>query len=88
MTRPGIPQTDSIQKLARFSGEHDATDFADQLEEVGDPVFGRQATIKLRLEPQEAEAVRRMAQSAGMDSVDLIHQWVIEKIETAGSARE
>ncbi len=48
-------------------------------------MFERQATIKLRLEPQEAEAVRRIAESAGMDSVALIHQWVVEKIETSGS---
>jgi predicted DNA binding CopG/RHH family protein len=87
MNSPKIPQTDSIQELARFWDAHDITDFADQLEEMTDPVFERQATIKLRLEPHEAEAVRQMAESAGTDSVKLIHQWVIEKIETSGSPR-
>jgi hypothetical protein len=82
MNRPEIPQTDSIQELARFWDTHDVTDFADQLEEVTDSVFERQATITLRLEPQEAEAVRRIAESAGMDSVALIQRWVRERIET------
>ena len=29
----------------------------------------------------EAEAVRQMAQSAGIDSVALIRQWVVEKTD-------
>jgi len=73
---------DSIQELTRFWDAHDITDFSEQVEEVTDPVFARQATIKLRLEPPEAEAVRRIAESAGLDSVALIHQWVVERIET------
>jgi len=88
MKRPQIPQTDSIQELARFWDTHDVADFDDQLEQVADPVFQRQATISLRLEPREAESVRHIAQSAGMDSVELIHRWVIEKIETAGATSE
>jgi hypothetical protein len=34
-----IPETDSIEELARFWDSHDLTDFEDQLEEVTDPVF-------------------------------------------------
>ncbi len=34
-----IPDTDSIEELARFWDTHDLTDFQDQLEEVATPVF-------------------------------------------------
>ncbi len=36
-----IPLTDSIEELAQFWDLHDLTDFADELEEVSEPVFGR-----------------------------------------------
>ena len=36
MKRTNIPQTDSIQELARFWDTHDLTDFEDELEEVGE----------------------------------------------------
>ena len=35
----GLPQTDSIQELAQFWDTHDLTEFADELEEVIEPVF-------------------------------------------------
>ncbi len=84
MNSPKIPQTDSIQELAHFWETHDVTDFDDELEEVAEPVFERRATIELHLEPDEAEAVRRIAESAGIGSIALIHQWVIERIEASG----
>jgi hypothetical protein len=34
-----LPQTDSIEELARFWDTHDLTAFEDQLEEVTEPVF-------------------------------------------------
>jgi hypothetical protein len=34
MNCPKIPQTDSIEELARFWDAHDLTDFEDELEEV------------------------------------------------------
>lgn len=39
-----IPQADSIHELARFWDTHDLTDFEDQLEEVSEPVFDRDAS--------------------------------------------
>ena len=41
MKRVNIPQTDSIEELARFWDTHDLTEFEDQLEEVSEPVFER-----------------------------------------------
>lgn len=75
-----IPQTDSIQELAQFWDTHDLTDFVNKLEEVQEPVFQRKKAIAVRLEPQEADAVQHIAQLAGVDSADLIRQWVLEKI--------
>jgi hypothetical protein len=40
---PKLPQTDSIEELARFWDSHDLTDFEDQLEEVTEPVQGPRA---------------------------------------------
>jgi hypothetical protein len=44
-----IPNTDSIQELADFWDTHSVTDFDDQLEEVSEPVFGRQVGHALRV---------------------------------------
>ncbi len=75
-----LPQTDSIQELAQFWDVHDLADFEEELEEAADPSFERATTFTLRLESGEAEAVKRIAESSGMADVDLIHQWVLEKI--------
>jgi len=79
-----IPQTDSISELAQFWDTHDLTDFEDVLEEVKERVFERQTgtIVPVPLCPDEAEAVRRIARSRGMDDKTLIHEWVIEKLRT------
>jgi hypothetical protein len=84
MINSNIPQTDSIHELAKFWDAHDLTDFAEELEEVHEPVFERKNAIEVLLEPQEAQAVQQIAESTGIDSADLIRQWVIEKIHVAG----
>ena len=47
MNHPKIPQTDSIEELARFWDTHDLTDFEDELEEVTEPVFEHSPVVKL-----------------------------------------
>jgi len=76
-----IPQTDSIQELARFWDTHDLTDFEDQLEEVVEPLFEPEAVINVVLGPEEIEALNELAKSKGVGSSDLIRQWVREKIQ-------
>lgn len=39
-----IPQTDSIEELAKFWDTHDVTDFEDELEEVTESIFARSIT--------------------------------------------
>jgi predicted DNA binding CopG/RHH family protein len=83
MNQPTIPQTDSIQELARFWDTHDLTDFEDQLEEVSEPVFEREMTVQVHLKAQEAEAVKEVARLRGMSYGELIQEWVLEKIHAA-----
>jgi len=80
MNRPKIPQTDSIEELARFWNTHDLTDFEDELEEVTEPVFEDSAVVKIHLQPQEIEAVKEIAQTKGIGSAELIREWILEKI--------
>jgi predicted DNA binding CopG/RHH family protein len=79
MSTKGIPRTDSIQELTQFWDSQDLTDFADELEEVSGPVFGRETVVTIHLSRDEAEAVKRIARAKGIDSADLIREWVEEK---------
>ena len=79
-----IPQADSVAELARFWDAHDLTDLEDQLEEVTEPVFLRDMeTIGVPLQPQEVEAVKRIAESQGIEYAALIREWVLDKIHAS-----
>lgn len=86
MKRTNIPRTDSIQELAHFWDTHDLTDFENELEEVGEPVFERQIVIPVHLEPEESELVKELAKSRGISDVKLIQEWVVERIEASSGA--
>ena len=75
-----LPQLDSIEALARFWDTHDLTDFEDELEGVLEPVFERGTAVTIRLQPEEAEAVKEIAATKGLHDADLIYQWVREKL--------
>ena len=83
MNSSKLPQTDSIQELAQFWDTHDLTDFEDQLEEVAEPVFKRKTTIPVPLQADEIEVVQELADSKGIDSADLIREWILERIGTS-----
>jgi len=74
-----IPQTDSIQELAQFWDVHDLTDFEEQLEEVSGTVFER-STVKIHLESDEVETIRKLASSKGISHANLIREWILERI--------
>ena len=82
-----LPQTDSIEELARFWDTHDLTDFEDELEEVTEPVFVRKPEIAmvLHLEPPEVAAVDRLAREKGVGQVELVREWVLEKLQGIGA---
>ena len=58
------------------------TDFQGELEVMPEPVCDRD-TVTLRLQPGEAETVRRLAKTKGVPEAALIHLWISEKIESA-----
>ena len=81
MSTNKIPQTDSIQELAKFWDAHDITDFEAELEEVTEPVFERETEVRIHLPFKEAEAIQKMAKSQGVDSAALIREWVLERVQ-------
>lgn len=86
MNTQKLPQIDSIQELAQFWDTHDVTDFEDQLEEVVEPVFDREAAITLHLQSNEAQVVRDIAKSKGIAETELIREWILEKINSQKDA--
>ena len=69
--------------MARFWDTHDLEDFANELEEVKEPVFAVDDSIRLQLKSREAKAVRRIAESKGISQDELVKQWVLEKLGRA-----
>jgi hypothetical protein len=82
-----IPESDSVEELARFWDTHDLTDFEDQLENVPKPVFKRKSetVIPVKLRRQEAEEIKRVAKSRGVREATLLRQWVREKLRNTTS---
>ena len=77
-----IPNSDSIEELAEFWDTHDLTDFEDQLEEVGEPVFvrGDSAIISIRLRSDDLQLLRRIAKAEGIREASLLRRWVRERL--------
>jgi len=80
MSTNKIPQSDSIQELAQFWDAHGVTDFEGELEEVTEPVFERETAVMIHLSSQDAEVVKEIANSKGIEDAGLIREWVTEKV--------
>ncbi len=80
-----ILQTDSVTELARFWDSHDLTEFEDELEEITEAVFDRggQNVVHVRLQPEQAAALRRIALAKGIDETELLRDWVEEKLRAS-----
>ena len=63
------------------------TDFADQLEEVVDPVFERASgtAVTVHLRPHEAKAVTQVAKTKRVRESTLLRRWVIEKLHATST---
>ena len=84
MNKQRLPETDSIEELARFWDTHDVTEFGGELEEVTSPVFERTGKdVCVSLEPEDLLAVKRIAESRGVEYRTLVREWVLEKIHTS-----
>ena len=62
----------SSDLLAEFWDTHEVTDFADDLEEVNEPVFEPGEVVQIHLQPIEIEAVKQVAQAQGIIYEELI----------------
>jgi predicted DNA binding CopG/RHH family protein len=83
MSKQSIPHTDSIQEMSAFWDTHDLTDFEDQLHEITEPVFERKNTVQIHLPTRDLEALRQAAQLRGVSDVELIQEWILERLRTA-----
>lgn len=83
MSKQELPKTDSISELAFFWDQHDITDFADLLEEVKQPLFGKGKRIHIHLKQDEIESIERLARKSGLGKDDLIRKWIVEKLNAA-----
>ena len=81
--RQKLPNTDSIEELARFWDTHDLMDFEEDLEEVGEPVFVRTkgASLSIDLQPAEAQHLKRIARSKGVKETSVVRQWILERLQ-------
>lgn len=84
-----IPQTDSIEELAKFWDSHEVTDFENELEEVTMPVFSRVpgTTLQVELTAKEFNALKMIAQEQHSDYTRLLKEWVLEKLYYAEMMR-
>jgi hypothetical protein len=80
---------DSVEELAGFWDEHDLTDFADELQEVGEPVFVRAggASVSIELPPTEARHLKRIARARGVKETTVLRQWIIERLHDLSATR-
>ena len=83
MKKQQLPQIDSIEELAHFWDTHDLTEFGDELKEVTEPIFERETAVTIRLLPEEAVTLQKLATAKGVHDSDLIYQWVREKLQVA-----
>ena len=82
MRRQKLPNTDSIEELARFWDTHDLTDFAEDLEEAAEPVFVRAkgTSLSIALQPTEAQHLKKIARSKGVKETTVLRQWILERL--------
>jgi CopG antitoxin of type II toxin-antitoxin system len=87
--RKGLPNTDSVEELAAFWDSHDVTDFADDLEEVNEPVFGRarRKSLSIDLQAAEAQHLRQIARSKGLKETAVVRQWILQRLQQFSSIR-
>jgi hypothetical protein len=89
MRKRKLPNTDSVEELARFWDTHDVTDFEAELEEVTEPVFVRKggrakgASLSIVLPPADVRRLKGIARSMGVRETTVLRQWIVEKLRPA-----
>jgi hypothetical protein len=87
--RQRLPDTDSVEELARFWDHHDLTDFGDDLQEVSEPVFVRAKgpSLSIQLQPAEAQHLKKIARSKGVQETTVLREWILERLRESSSIR-
>ena len=82
MRRQKLPNTDSLEELAKFWDTHDLTDFEDDLEEACEPIFVRAkgTSLSIDLQPTEAQHLKEIARSKGVKETTVLRQWILERL--------
>ena len=88
--KPRLPETDSVGELAAFGDNHDLTAFADDLQEVSEPVFVRAkgTSLSIELQPAEALHLKKIARSKGVKETTVLRQWIMERLHESSSTRQ
>ena len=81
-----IPKFSSEKELAEWIGSHDTSEYMDDLEVVADEITIRRTplvneTLGLLLNPNELDAIKRVAERKGVPYRTLIQTWLIEKLQ-------
>jgi hypothetical protein len=87
--RQRLPDTDSVEELARFWDKHDLTDFAHDLLEVTEPLFVRAkgTSLSIELPPAEAQHLKKIARSKGLKETAVLRLWILERLHEFSSIR-
>ena len=87
IARQRLPNTDSIEELAKFWDSHDLTDFEDHLEEAGEAVFVRAkgTSLSIDLQPTQAQKLNRIARSKGVNDTTVVRQWIVYRLQKSST---
>jgi len=75
------------RQIAEFWAIHSTADYWDDLEEASDLEIEKQSkeTVAVRLDKQDIQALKTMADKQGIGHTTLIRIWIKEKLEGAVS---
>ncbi|MBK5292227.1 MAG: hypothetical protein JJE04_11185 [Acidobacteriia bacterium] len=78
-----MPNTDSIEELAKFWDANDLTDFEQDLEVAGEPVFvqAKGTSVRINLQPPAARHLKKIARSKGVKETTVLRQWILERLK-------
>jgi len=80
-----LPAFSSEKELADWIGDHDTSEYMDDLEEVTEDIKVRRTetaeeSIDVLLNSKDLEAIKQVANDKGVPYQTLIQTWVIEKL--------
>ena len=85
-----LPKFSSEKELAEWIGSHDTSPYMDDLDVVAEEIPIRRTplvneTLGLLLNPNELDAIKRVAERKGVPYRTLIQTWLIEKLQQEGA---